>query len=198
MRLKYVFMIIVILLLISLGVFVMWNDDDENNIVIVPEIDNGSNFVHVEEKEYSNNVVFVIVIPEHNITLAEDNGRITIIKGEYAPSFEKIRLDLTCKHEDTNYLRRLLTTEKGHYLTIMNNSLCGAGDVIQICTEDNKCSDEIVVNGSQEKEVVLRYTTGSNHKQISAPTIAVPEYSTLSALMLIFAMSCLMIFRLRV
>ena len=193
MRLKHIFMIIVILLLISLGIFVMWDDDNND---IVKDIDD---VVHVEEKEdNNNNVVFVIVVPEYNITLAEDNGRITIIKGEYAPSFEKIRLDLTCKHEDTNYLRRLLTTEKGHYLTIMNNSLCGAGDVIQICTEDNKCSDKIVVNGSQEKEVVLRYTTGSNHKQISVPTIAVPEYSTLSALMLIFAMSCLMIFRLRV
>ena len=166
---------IMLVLVIGLGILAIslanWKDDNHDNQIIVNDIDDTGLDLASTNQQIDDQVNSLKTFvnppdssndaeeePEHKITLAEDNGKVTTIEGVYGPSYEKINLDITCKHEVTSgkyirYLRHLITDESGSYSTIFDRSKCGAGDIIQVCTEDDICSDEVEIKRKQTKTV---------------------------------------------
>lgn len=174
-----IFLIIVVIVFLLLMVLVYWgNDNDaENN-------DDAADDTRIIRDFYPD-----YKPPEHyhNITRANDTRVVTIIEGKYKPYND---LKLKCFHKVGDnilvYSRLVSSNEEGFYTIIFNRDICRANDFIQVCTiEDNICSDRVNISLAPFSMEYYNSSLGKNSRNIRTPFVAVPEYSTISALILI-------------
>ena len=185
----YVFLLVLLLLLV-IGLMMDWSSDDNN---VKKDINDSKQIIKNESKtefesDFNLDTVSDILNLDktlyHNITRANDTRIITIIEGYYAP----VKLYISCIYKVVNknitHIRYLPTDDNGFYSIIFNRDTCKAGDIIQVCTEDNICSDKVEVSLAKFSMEYYNHTIGKRSRSIRSSIIAVPEYSLISAMFL--------------